>query len=350
MRFQTRARALKRESRAAPDAASPRETTTLLRDCMATLISARTIAPVGASVARDREREAGRRSSSAGKFSRVVRRIDLSIAFGRPADPPPGWREKLKAVVPIKLAACRLAMMAKLGDRRDEFAEFAPAVNGISTWPRGAREICVARRDAAPPSFPCASVALINAFSVRAAGQLISRRNAIIACRSFPRSAMGMERPRKPCQSRPNRIERGEERRSRNAGTPLAFVRQICNATLSDIYVSRKQFQTRCVCHYAQVVAFAGMDSDVCCPCKYVSISMRVRALDANSDGALIKSAQRHDDARRRAERAFFLFHGHTGARGGSQGGRGSTGKHYPYQMRNHETLPSLEHSFLITA
>jgi len=49
-------------------------------------------------------------------------------------------RRKLKAATSIKLAACRLVMMAKLGDRRDEFAEFALAVNGISAWPRGTEE------------------------------------------------------------------------------------------------------------------------------------------------------------------------------------------------------------------
>jgi len=62
-------------------------------------------------------------------------------------------------------------------------------------------------RDAAPRSFPCASVALINAFNVRAAGQLISRRNAIIAYRSFPRSAMGIERMRVSNASLMSQIE-----------------------------------------------------------------------------------------------------------------------------------------------
>jgi hypothetical protein len=57
------------------------------------------------------------------------------------------------------------------------------------------------------------------------------------------------------------------------------------------------------------------MDSDVRCPFP----AMCVRKLDANFDGALIKSARRHNArGRRNAERAFFLFHGHTGAEEGS--------------------------------
>jgi hypothetical protein len=201
--------ALKRESRAAAPPRENDDASSGLHRGMATLISARTIASVDASVA-ERERERSRRSTPLPrKGSRSAdRSIDSSI--GRPILPPGREREKLKAVVPIKLAACRLAMMAKLGDRRDEFAEFAPAVNGISTWPRGAREICVARRDAAPPSFPCASGALINAFNVRAAEQLISWRNAIIAYRSFPieiRSAMGSGRANVSNANVANRIE-----------------------------------------------------------------------------------------------------------------------------------------------
>lgn len=65
--------------------------------------------------------------------------INFLISLGRFVGPHPA-REKLKAAASIRLAACRLVMMAKLGDRRDEFAEFALAVNGISTWPRGTRE------------------------------------------------------------------------------------------------------------------------------------------------------------------------------------------------------------------
>lgn len=65
--------------------------------------------------------------------------INFLIDFGRFVESFLG-RGKLKAAVSIRLAACRLVMMAKLGDRRDEFAEFALAVNGISAWPRDTRE------------------------------------------------------------------------------------------------------------------------------------------------------------------------------------------------------------------
>lgn len=75
-------------------------------------------------------------------FSRSVgqgRFINFLISFGRFVGACLG-REKLKAASSIRLAACRLVMMAKLGDRRDKFAEFALAVNGISAWPRGTGE------------------------------------------------------------------------------------------------------------------------------------------------------------------------------------------------------------------
>jgi len=92
MRFQTRARALKRESRAAPDAASPRETTTLLRDCMATLISARTIASVGCEREGEREKQVDGplpRGSSRASFGGSISRLRLDA---RPILPPAGGR------------------------------------------------------------------------------------------------------------------------------------------------------------------------------------------------------------------------------------------------------------------
>lgn len=47
-------------------------------------------------------------------------------------------------------------MMAKLEDRRDEFAEFALAVNGISAWPRGTGEYAPLEScNASSSSFSC---------------------------------------------------------------------------------------------------------------------------------------------------------------------------------------------------
>lgn len=70
---------------------------------------------------------------------RQGRFINFLIGFGRFVGYFLGLG-KLKAAASIRLAACRLVMMAKLGVRRDEFAEFALAVNGISAWPRDTGE------------------------------------------------------------------------------------------------------------------------------------------------------------------------------------------------------------------